>query len=236
MTGAWLTVQRAVLGRRVGRLVMEHIDGISVVVLPDVFNPAIFRTSKLLMDAAAAHVRPDSRVLDLGTGTGVAAIRAAIAGGRVAAVDLNPEAIRCARINVLLNRVDDRVEVRQGDLFAPVAGEHFDLVLCNPPFFRGPPRNPRDAAWRSEDFLERFSAGLVDALAPGASALIVFSSHSDEAALMAPLERAGFAVVQELARDVGGEVITVYRATQRAATLHAASARGVSGNDCGDRA
>jgi methylase of polypeptide subunit release factors len=230
MTGAWLTVQRAVLGRRVGRLVMEQIGDMSVVVLPDVFNPAIFRTSKMLIDSIAAHVGRDRRVLDLGTGTGVAAIRAALAGGQVTAVDLNPEAIRCARINVLLNRVDDRVEVRLGDLFAPVAGERFHLVLCNPPFFRGVPRNPRDVAWRSDDFLERFPAGLNDALTPDGSALIVFSSHGDEPALLAALDRAGFASTRELSRDFGGEVITVYRATQRGATLDAADTAAVSAN------
>ncbi len=122
MSTAWLTVQRAVLRRRVGRLVMEHVDGMPLVVLPDVFNPAIFRTSELLMRVVDLHVRPNCRVLDLGTGTGVAAVRAAIRGAQVTAVDVNPEAVRCARINVLLNHVDDRVEVRHGDLFAPVAG------------------------------------------------------------------------------------------------------------------
>jgi HemK-related putative methylase len=217
MMAAWLTVQRAVLRRRVGRLVIEHIDGISAVVLPDVFNPAIFRTSELLMRAVDSQVRLDTRVLDLGTGTGVAAIRAALRGGRVTAVDVNPDAVRCARINVLLNRVEDRVEVRHGDLFAPVAGERFDLVLCNPPFFRGLPENQRDAAWRSDDFLERFVAGLGGVLAPAGQALVVFSSHGDETTLLDTLARAGFTTMQQLARDFGSEVITVYRLTPRPA-------------------
>jgi release factor glutamine methyltransferase len=224
MMAAWLTVQRAVRRRRVGRLVIEHVDGISAVVLPDVFNPAIFRTSELLMRAIDAHVRRDSRVLDLGTGSGVAAIRAALRGGRVTAVDVNPDAVRCARINVLLNRVEDRVEVRCGDLFAPVAGERFDLVLCNPPFFRGLPENPRDAAWRSDDFLERFVAGLGGVLAPAGQGLVVFSSHGDGPTLLDALSRAGFTTIQELARDFGSEVITVYRVTPRPAALFACDA------------
>jgi HemK-related putative methylase len=224
MIAAWLTVQRAVLRRRVGRLVIEHIDGVSAVVLPDVFNPAIFRTSELLMRAVGSQVRLDTRVLDLGTGTGVAAIRAALRGGRVTAVDVNPDAVRCARINVLLNRVEDRVEVRHGDLFAPVAGERFDLVLCNPPFFRGLPENHRDAAWRSDDFLERFVAGLGGVLAPAGQALVVFSSHGDETTLRDALDRAGFTTIPELARDFGSEVITVYRLTPRPAAPFACDA------------
>ena len=76
-------------------------------------------------------------VLDMGTGSGIAAIAAARRGARVVAVDISTEAVRCARINVLLNRVDDRVEIRCGDLFEPVQGERFDLVLFNPPFYAG---------------------------------------------------------------------------------------------------
>ena len=130
-------LQRAILGRRVGRLVLEQIDGLELVVLPDVFNPAVFRTSPLLAEAIAANVVSGLRVLDVGTGSGVAAIRAAACGAQVTAVDINPEAVRCARINALLNHVDDRIDVRHGDLFAPVGGERFDVVVCNPPFFRG---------------------------------------------------------------------------------------------------
>ena len=115
-------LQRAILSRRVGRLVLEHIDGLELVVLPEVFNPAVFRTSPLLVEAIAANDVNGLRVLDVGTGSGVAAIRAAAGGGQATAIDINPEAIRCARINALLNHVDARIDLRLGDLFAPVEG------------------------------------------------------------------------------------------------------------------
>src|SRR5205823_1604642 len=104
------------------------------------------------------------RALDMGTGSGIGAVFAARAGYRVVGVDLNPEAVRCARINALMNRLEDRLEAREGDLFAPVAGERFDLILFNPPFFRGEPRDALDMAWRSVDVLERFAEGLPSAL------------------------------------------------------------------------
>jgi len=84
--------------------------------------------------------------------------------------------VRCARANVLLSGLDDRIEIRQGDLFAPVAGERFDLLLFNPPFFRGEPRGNFDLAWRATDVLERFAAGLPAALAPGGRALLLLST------------------------------------------------------------
>ena len=104
----------------------------------------------------------DAEVLDMGTGSGVCAVIAARHARRVVAVDINAAAVRCARINALLNHVEQKIEVRHGDLFAPCAGERFDLILFNPPFLRGPPRDDRDRAWRSTDVAERFAAGLGD--------------------------------------------------------------------------
>jgi release factor glutamine methyltransferase len=211
----WLFLQRALLRRRVGRLSIEQLDELSLVVLPAVFNPAVFRTSPVLLDAVVAHVHSGMRVLDVGTGTGAAAIRAALAGGQVTAIDVNPEAVRCARINVLLNNVAGRVEVRHGDLFGPVAGERYDIVLCNPPFFRGRPADSLDAAWRSEDLLERFCEGLADALRPEGYALLVFSNHGDEAGLVGAVARAGLVATNDRVSRFGSEVVTVYRIARR---------------------
>lgn len=204
-------LHRAILSRRVGRLVLEQVEGIQLVVLPDVFNPAVFRTSPVLVDAIHTHIRAGMRVLDLGTGTGVAAIAAAALGAHVTAVDINPEAARCARINVLLNRFDTQVDVQHGDLFAPAAGIRFDVVVCNPPFFSGRPSSARDAAWRSDDFIERFCAGLDDVLDGAGFALVVFSNHADERRLLGALEAAGWRTVIDRTRDLRGEVVTVYR-------------------------
>lgn len=207
-------LQRAILSRRVGRLVLEHIDGLELVVLPDVFNPAVFRTSPLLAQAIASSTVNGRRVLDVGTGSGVAAIRAAACGGQVTAIDINPEAIRCARINALLNHVDARIDLRLGDLFAPVEGERFDMVVCNPPFFQGTPNSPRDAAWRSEDFIARFCDQLVDVAAADGCALVVFSNHADERGFLDRLAPS-WEVTIDRSRDLSGEVVTVYRLSRR---------------------
>src|SRR5258708_40043817 len=83
-----------------------------------------------------------ARALDMGTGSGVGAVFAARRGFQVVGVDLNPDAVRCARANVLLNGLEERIEIRHGAPFEPVSGERFDLVLWNPPFFRGKPTSP----------------------------------------------------------------------------------------------
>lgn len=206
---------RTFLRKRLSRVLLEHVDGLPLIVLPQVFNPVMFRTGEILARAVAdsplAEPRgPDSRALDLGTGSGIGAVFAARRGHRVVAVDVNPEAVRCAQLNVLLHRLEDRVAVRQGDLFAAVAGEAFDLVLFNPPFFRGDPQGAFDTAWRSTDVLERFAAGLPGALAPGATALLVLSSHGDGGALLAALAAQGLSEAPVCRRDLGNEVVTVH--------------------------
>ena len=95
------------------------------------------------------------------------------------AVDVSPAAVRCARLNALANDLEDRIDVRQGDLFGPLAGERFDLVLFNPPFLLGAPKDHRDAAWRSNDAARRFAAGLGEHLTTGGAALVLLSSFGD---------------------------------------------------------
>ena len=210
------SVQRPFLRRRLGQVRLESVDGVPLIVLPEVFNPVVFRTGTVLARTVASSpwARPQtesSRALDLGSGSGVGAVFAARRGHhRVVAADLNPEAVRCARLNALLNGLEDRIEAREGDLFAPVAGEVFDLILFNPPFFRGAPRSRVDLAWRGTDVLERFAAGLPAALAPGGLALLLLSTDGDGPALLDTLARGGFAIESAARRDFGNEVVTVH--------------------------
>ena len=89
--------------------------------------------------AGATIRRGISTAFDLGTGCGVQALHASAHSDRVVASDLNPRATACATLTMELNAVDN-VEVVDGDLFAPVEGERFDLVVANPPFVISPSR------------------------------------------------------------------------------------------------
>lgn len=157
-------------------LSLERIDGVALLVLPEVFNPSLFGTSEALCKYLShAPLKRGIKVLDVGTGSGAAAIFAARKGARVLGVDISPEAVRCARINVLLNRLENRVEIMQGDLFTPIRGELFELVLFNPPFFGGAPRASWEFAWRSEDILDRSAQELKDVFSPSGRALMIVS-------------------------------------------------------------
>jgi release factor glutamine methyltransferase len=130
---------------------------------------------------------------------------------RVVAVDINPHAVRCARINALLQGVEERMDVLQGDLFAPVAGECFDVVLFNPPFFHGAPRDALDHAWRGLDVVERFAAQLPAQLTPGGYALVVLSSDGDTPAFLGAFRASQLQVAIVARRNLINETLTVYR-------------------------
>jgi release factor glutamine methyltransferase len=98
-----------------------------------VASDALLPRSGGLLLARHLPLRESDRLLDLGCGAGLIAILAARRGHRVVATDLVPACCECARTNALLNGVGDRVEVRTGDLFAPVTGESFDVIAANPP-------------------------------------------------------------------------------------------------------
>jgi release factor glutamine methyltransferase len=192
--------------------VLERVHGVPMLVTPSVFNPKRLRTGEFFASRLdAALIGPGSAVLDMGTGSGVCAVFAARHARRVVAVDINAAAVRCASINALLNRLEDKIEVRHGDLFQPVAEERFDLILFNPPFLCGKPRNDRERAWRSEGVAERFAEGLDRRLNRAGSALLLLSTYADPAIFLAPLERRGHRVSVHAEGRYVGERLTLYR-------------------------
>ncbi len=76
------------------------------------------------------------RVLDLCTGSGCLAILAALAFPRahIDAADLSASALALARRNVTSHRLGDRITLHRGNLFEPLKGRRYDLILTNPPY------------------------------------------------------------------------------------------------------
>lgn len=86
------------------------------------------------------QVESADTVLDIGTGSGVYAIAAALLGARhVVAVDISATALETARHNAELNGVAERIDFRHGSMFTPIgADERFSLIVSNPPCLPDP--------------------------------------------------------------------------------------------------
>lgn len=115
--------------------------------------------------------RPVQRALDLGTGCGVQSLHLARHAREVVATDLNPRAVELARATFALN--DVAVDVREGSLYEPVAGERFDLIVTNPPYVMSPPRGSgerltyREGEFTADDLVHRVVTEGVDHLSDG---------------------------------------------------------------------
>ena len=109
---------------------------------------------------------PVAGALDVGTGCGVQALHLARHAGRVTATDLNLRALEFARLTAALSLGPieaDRIELRGGSLFEPVADERYDLIVSNPPFVISPESAAgqgrftyRDAGLPGDELCRRF--------------------------------------------------------------------------------
>ncbi len=169
-----------------------------IITLPGVFQP---RSDARLLAAAmrGRGLASGARVLDVFTGSGALAVAAAREGARaVTAVDVSRRALLSAALNARRNGV--RVRVRRGDLFAPVAGERFELILANPPYVPSAadgklPRRGSARAWEGggdgRALLDRLCDEAPARLSPGGTLLLVQSSVCGEAQTLERLCAAG---------------------------------------------
>jgi SAM-dependent methyltransferase len=121
--------------------------------------------------------RTAGSVLDLGTGSGIQALRAARYGRRLVATDVSARALGYAALNAALNRVE--LDLRRGSLYEPVEGERFDRILSNPPFVitprtAGVPEYEyRDGGLAGDELVEAVVRGAAEHLRPGGVAQLL---------------------------------------------------------------
>jgi len=179
-------------------LTIVYYKGMAFKVDAGVYEPA--EDTFLLADDL--DVGQSENVLELGTGCGILAILVAKAGAKVVATDINPAALECSRANAIVHGVEDRIELRLGDLFDPVAGEFFDLVVFNPPYLPVPRDEalgtPLDLAWEAGQdgraVIDRFLREVSNHLKPNGRALFVQSSLADISRTIRALKARGFQV------------------------------------------
>ena len=160
---------------------------------------------KVIKLAAHSH---DPRIVDVGTGSGSIAVALAntLQNAHVTAIDLAGSALAVAEENAGCNGVE--IRFLKGDLLAPVAGEHFDFVVSNPPYVPNIDRatlsvevrdyEPAIALFAGDDGLEvyrRLIPAAFDALVPGGF-LVLEIGYGQSPAIEELLSRSGFAQIE----------------------------------------
>jgi release factor glutamine methyltransferase len=214
-------IKRRLAGEPVAYLVHEHeFWGMTLVIEPSVLVPrpdteTVIEVARALRSEPKHDRAAPCRVLDLCTGSGAIALAMAkeLPAATVIATELSPEAAAVARQNVEKNHLAARVEVREGDLFAPVAGERFDLIVSNPPYIataviatlsvevNREPIMALDGGADGLAFYDRICAAAREHLEPG-GALVVEHGYDQADAVRERFERAGFRDVTNVA-DLG---------------------------------
>lgn len=128
----------ALIARRAAREPLQYLLGSAdfmghrLSVRPGVLIPR--NDTETLAQMAIRRVKPGDRVLDLCCGSGCLAIAVKMAcpGASVWASDLAQEAVSLTRENAA--RIGAGITVTQGDLFQPLRGQRFELIVSNPPY------------------------------------------------------------------------------------------------------
>ncbi len=174
---------------------MLEFNGLHFNTHPKVYEPA--EDSFLLAKNLELNRRDE--VLEIGTGTGIIAVCVARKVARVVATDINPWALQCAAKNLITNSTFN-VELREGNLFEPVQGEKFDLILFNTPYLPTEEDDVLDdelnAAWdggtNGREVIDKFLDGICGHIRKGGRVQLVQSSLSDVETTTLRLEDMGF--------------------------------------------
>jgi release factor glutamine methyltransferase len=193
------------------------IFGFQITVYKGVFHPSLFFSSRIFGKRLLSYDLRGKNVLDMGTGTGLLALCAARAGADVTAVDIHPDAVRCALENAGKNGLQSHVTVIQSDLFSALhPSRRFDMILWNPPFYDRLAGDISERAWNAGPGFEeigRFASELAGRLTPAGELQMILSSDVDEERFFRAF--GDFIRTPVLSRRRFFERLTIYRLTPR---------------------
>jgi release factor glutamine methyltransferase len=204
-----------ILDRRSTRSV--RAGGFRLAVYPTVFHPKLFLTSEFFARFLSTLDLEGKHVADVGTGSGILALAAARAGATVVALDINPMAVNAAADNSRANGFGDRVTALRSDLMSALAPDpQFDVIISNPPFFSGEPRDIADRAWVAgpgyRDIMSLFEQAH-QRLKPSGAMYVLLSSDSDLHFLGQLIAKAGFRARIATAFSIVIESMNIYELT-----------------------
>ena len=131
-------------------------NNISVKVLPGVFHPGLFFSSKVILNFVDTLNLKSKTFLELGAGTGIISILAAKKGATVFASDISNKAVENVKLNAVGNNV--QITIFSSDLFKSIPAMQFDYIIINPPYYSRDPRKDEEYAWFCGSNFEYFNS------------------------------------------------------------------------------
>ncbi|MCX8106964.1 MAG: class I SAM-dependent methyltransferase [Ignavibacterium album] len=149
-------------------------------VLPGVFHPGFFFSTKFLISHLTKYDLKDKHVLELGAGSGMISLFCANKGAFVTSSDISLTAVENVKLNAKMNDCD--IDVFHSDLFDSIPKQQFDFIIINPPYFPKDAKNESELAWfcGSEfQYFEKLFTQITDFLYSSTVALMVLSEDCD---------------------------------------------------------
>ena len=191
---------------------MYRYGTIRIKVLPGVFHPGLFNSSRILLDFIRELDLSERTLLELGAGSGIISILAAQKGARVMATDIHPLAIRNIRENAELNQVS--LDVILSDLFDDIPFQAWDTIVINPPYYPKDPKNFSQMAWfcgESFGYFKKLFRQLVPIANPSSDIFMILSQDCNLRSIGEIANKSGFQLVPERKQKRLGEWSTIYK-------------------------
>jgi len=148
------------------------------------FGSGTHETTGMCISLLEEMIHGGENVIDVGTGSGILAIAAALLGaGHVLAVDIDPDAVRVARENILHNHVEQIVAAQEGDLLKDVS-ETCDICVAN----------------IISDIIVMFAQPLMKHIVPGGKFICSGIVRERTGEVRQALEQAGYEIIKEMHR------------------------------------
>jgi len=191
LTPAQWRLFRDLTGRRAAsRLPLPYLTGrCEFYSLPLLLTPGILvprPETEGLVACVLERLNGAADIADIGTGSGAIAVALAVAAPRcrVLATDIDPAAVDCARLNILLHGLSGRIEVVRADILPPpealpTCPQTFDVICSNPPYIashdlpalppevKNEPRRALDGGGAGLETIERLVPLAAERLRPG---------------------------------------------------------------------
>lgn len=147
------------------------------------FGTGLHPTTRMCLETVEGLVQPGMSVLDMGTGSGILAVAAALLGARpILALDVDQVAVQAAQQNSVINGVADAIEIQNGSLVDLQAGKTWDLVLVN---------------ILAPIILRFFQKGLAQHIRPGGALVLAGLIEEQAPEVLAAMEQHGVSLVEQ---------------------------------------
>lgn len=172
-------------------------NDITVKVLPGVFHPGLFFSTKILLNYLKSIELNEKTLLEFGAGTGLISIFVSKQNAKVTATDINPTAIKNIELNAKKNDVE--LNIIQSDLFDNIPPQIFEIIIINPPYFPKDPKNNNEYAWFCGSdfrFFKNLFTQIGDYISASTKTIMILSEDCDIEKIKSIAKKNSFALTE----------------------------------------